>query len=229
MSRSLILWRIRRALDGTEVPELSTRLPEFPKYADPVEQFGRELERAGGVFLDARSENRLLPALTTVLQRTKVTEICWEGEHVFHKYGIPTRSHRLESSAQPHLVYSFHASQKIEFPLTLYSRSYRRSDLERIELSASGCLFGIAETGTVVHGVQSGWGRVLPVLPPAHLAFLSRKDLLMNQSELFCSLRPGGAGSAMTLVTGPSRTADIEKTLVLGVHGPKQCFVILTP
>ena len=229
MSRSLILGRIRRALNGTKVPELPTTVPEFPQYPDPVEQFRRELERAGGVLLDARLENELLPALTTVLQRTKVTEICWEGEHIFHEYGIPIISHRLKSSAEPHLVYSFHGRQKVEFPLTFHLRRYQRSDLERIQLSASGSLFGIAETGTVVHRVQAGWGRVLPVLPPAHLAFLSRKDLLMNQSELFSSLRPGRKGSAMTLVTGPSRTADIEKTLVLGVHGPKHIFVILTP
>ena len=229
MSRSVILGRIRRALDGAEVPELPASLPKFPEYSDPVEAFKRELEHVGGIFLDAREKNRLMPALTAVLQRTKAMEICWEDLDIFQKYQIPIKSHNLKPFSESALVYSCHDRQKIEFPITLHARKYQRHNLEKIEISASSSLFGIAETGTIVHRVRGGRGRVLAVLPPAHLVFLSRKDLLMNHSELFHSLRPGREGSAMTLVTGPSRTADIERTLVLGAHGPKQFFVILMP
>ena len=76
--------------------------------------------------------------------------------------------------------------------------------------------------------MRSGVGRLLSVLPASHLVLLSERDILMNGKELFDRLRLGEEGSALTLVTGPSRTADIEKTLVVGVHGPKKLFVMLT-
>ncbi|RPJ83378.1 MAG: lactate utilization protein B/C, partial [Acidobacteria bacterium] len=71
-------------------------------------------------------------------------------------------------------------------------------------------------------------GRLLPVLAPVHVAFLRRQDLLMNHADFFSSVKLGDAESYLVLVTGPSRTADIEKTLVLGVHGPQKHYVILT-
>jgi len=116
----------------------------------------------------------------------------------------------------------------VKLPLTIRVKQRQRLELARISLSASSARFGVAETGTIVHAVRSGVGRLLSVLPPSHLVLLSEGDLLMNQKELFSHLRLGEEGSALTLVTGPSRTADIEKTLVMGAHGPKQLFVMLT-
>jgi L-lactate dehydrogenase complex protein LldG len=67
------------------------------------------------------------------------------------------------------------------------------------------------------------------VLPPVHVAFLCQADLLMNHAEFFARVKLGEKESYQVLVTGPSRTADIEKTLVLGVHGPRRHYVVLTP
>jgi L-lactate dehydrogenase complex protein LldG len=68
------------------------------------------------------------------------------------------------------------------------------------------------------------------LLPPAYLAVVRRGDLLFSMGEFFQSHAQALAGAAnCTLVTGPSRTADIELTLTLGVHGPGRVTVVIGP
>jgi L-lactate utilization protein LutC len=97
---------------------------------------------------------------------------------------------------------------------------------ESIKAGITGALAGIADTGTLV--IQSGEGQPLTasLLPDIHIAVLRRSDLLPSLEE---ALRlPGVAGSpAAVLVSGPSRTADIEMTLTIGVHGPGELHVFL--
>ncbi len=228
MSRSVMLERIRRACDGSDSAGLPTELPEFPRYPDPVKKFREELERVGGVFLDGRRSEELSVALSSVLEQSDSTEIYWEGQELLQKYGISFTLSDLEAFAASDLLYSFHSRHQVQFPLILNSKPSQPSDLVHIPLSASGARVGIAETGTIVHEVTAGTGRLLSLLPPAHVVLLSEGDLLMNHAELFLSMHLGQHGSAMTLVTGSSRTADIEKTLIVGVHGPVKLFVILT-
>ena len=218
-----MLQKIRRACTGADVAELPAELPEFPHYSDPVAKFRQELERVGGVFLDGRRSEELSGALSFVLKQSDSTEIYWEGEKLFQKYGISFILRNPEAFSEGALLYSFHFRHQVKFPLILNSKPFERNELARISLSASGARYGIAETGTIVHEVTEGTGRLLSLLPAAHLVLLSEQDLLMNHSVFFRSTSPGDYGSAMTLVTGPSRTADIEKTLVIGVHGPKDC------
>lgn len=222
-----MLHKIRHACAGADPVELPGEVPEFPHYSDPVEKFRQELERVGGVFLDGRRSEELSGALSLVLKQSDSTEIYWEGEEMFQRHGISFTLRDPEAFAKGALLYSFHFRQQVKFPVILNSKPCERSDLARISLSASGARFGVAETGTVVHEVKAGRGRLLSLLPPAHLVFLSERDLLMNPAVLFGSMPPG-RGSALTLVTGPSRTSDIERTLVVGVHGPQKLFVILT-
>ena len=207
--------KIRLACAGGNSVELPAEMPDFPHYSDPVEKFRQELERVSGVFLDGRSSEELAGALGLVLKESASTEIYWEGEDLFQRHGISFTLRDSEAFAKGSLLYSFHFRHQVRFPIILNSKPAERSNLARISLSASGARFGIAETGTVVHEVKAGRGRLLSLLPPAHLVFLSERDLLMNQAMLFLSTPPG-QGSALTLVTGPSRTADIEGTLVVG-------------
>jgi L-lactate dehydrogenase complex protein LldG len=125
-------------------------------------------------------------------------------------------------------VSSFHPGQEVRLPIALSATPYSREKLANIQLSASRASWGVADTGTIVHSTTSTRGRLLSILPPAHLVFLSERVLLNNLQQLFEVLRPGEDGSAFTFVTGPSQTADIEKKLVRGVHGPQKWFVLLT-
>lgn len=233
MSRSVLLGKIRHAcrLSAGSISEeltLPTQLPDFPHYEDPIATFREELELIGGVFLDGRGESQLKQALATVLEQTQTTEIYWEGKDIFRKHHIPYTLRNREAFQQGDLVNSSHFHAQVKLPLILNSRPYQRQSLGQVQLSASSAFGAVAETASIIHQVESGTGRLLSVLPPAHIVLLAEKDLLMNHRQLFESYRFGEYGSATTLISGPSRTADIEKTLVLGVHGPQHWHVILT-
>ncbi len=228
MSRATVLEKIRRACAAGTASELPDELPEFPSYEDAVSKFRDELEAAGGVFFDGRSSDELSRILSQILEKTGATEIYWECEEVFQKNDVPYRLRDPEAFRRQHLVFSYHFKGRVEFPLILNFKPYDRATLAAVPVSVSTAIFGIAETGTIVHSVTPGTGRLLSVLPEAHVVFLSEKDLLMNSVEFFGRTELGELGSALTLVTGPSRTADIEKILVKGVHGPRQWYVVLT-
>ena len=224
-----MLDRIRRACAGSDAGELPSRIPDFPHYADPVAQFRREFEAVGGVFLDGRGSGRLAETLATVIRASDSTEIYWESEDLFHRYDIPFNLRKSGHGGANVLLFSRHPDQEVDFPLLLESRPYHKGELAGSSLSISPARCGIAETGTIVHEVAPGMGRLFSLLPPASLALLSERDLIMNSADLFADMLAKQQGSVLTLITGPSRTADIEKTLVVGVHGPKKMFIILTP
>ncbi len=70
--------------------------------------------------------------------------------------------------------------------------------------------------------------RLISLLPPAHIAVVPRDRILTGLDELFTLLpNPAEETSSMVLITGPSRTADIEQILVRGVHGPGKLAVVV--
>lgn len=88
--------------------------------------------------------------------------------------------------------------------------------------------YALADTGTLVMLSSPEEARAISLLPPTHIAVLPCRCLLTGLDELF-SLQPepASARSSMVLITGPSRTADIEQILVRGVHGPGNLSVVL--
>jgi len=88
--------------------------------------------------------------------------------------------------------------------------------------------YALADTGTLVMLSSPQEARVISLLPPTHIAVLPCSRLLTGLDELFSVLpEPASVSSSMVLITGPSRTADIEQILVRGVHGPGQITVVL--
>ncbi len=228
MSRSRILDKLTRLEQRIPEPPLPAEIPAFPTYPDPAERFARELGAVGGVFLDGRGGEKLAASLSAVVSACAVTDVYWEGEEVFLKHRLPHRLRDPLAFKANHLLFSQHHGGQVKFPLVVHSKPYRRQDLAGIELSVGSAAWGIAETGTAALQVGPSKGRLLSMLPPAHATLLSERDLLMNSVEFFEAADLGGSGSLATLATGPSRTADIEKTLVIGVHGPGKWFVVLT-
>lgn len=88
--------------------------------------------------------------------------------------------------------------------------------------------YALADTGTLVILSSPTEARMISLLPPAHIAVLPRERILTGLDELFSVLPdPSRETSSMVLITGPSRTADIEQILVRGVHGPGQIAVVV--
>ncbi len=102
---------------------------------------------------------------------------------------------------------------------------YDRRELASIGGAVSCCAACIAETGTIVLDNDMR----LPAALAAKLFIIAdREKLLPSLDDLFSERFIGVGGSTLFLITGPSRTADIEKQLVKGVHGPKEVYVIFT-
>jgi L-lactate dehydrogenase complex protein LldG len=88
--------------------------------------------------------------------------------------------------------------------------------------------YALAETGTLVMLSSRQEARLVSLLPPVHLAIIPRSRILANLDELLSLLpRPAEQTSSMVLITGPSRTADIEQILVRGVHGPGEVYAVI--
>jgi L-lactate dehydrogenase complex protein LldG len=96
------------------------------------------------------------------------------------------------------------------------------------DLGITGSSFGLAESGSVVLSHGPGRGRLVSLLPPVHVALL-QVDQIHRTLAHWAAGEPGAvAGTAnLVIVSGPSRTGDIELELKLGVHGPKHVHVIL--
>jgi L-lactate dehydrogenase complex protein LldG len=95
------------------------------------------------------------------------------------------------------------------------------------EVGITSADFALADTGTLV-SLAISEPRLFSLLPPAHIAVVPRERILTGLDELLTVLpRPAEQSASMVLITGPSRTADIEQILVRGVHGPGELHVVV--
>jgi L-lactate dehydrogenase complex protein LldG len=92
----------------------------------------------------------------------------------------------------------------------------------------STALYGLADTGSVVLAASPEEPRARSLLPAVHVTLLREDRILPGLDELFAALGKD-LPSALAIVTGPSRSADIEQKLVVGVHGPGEVHVVLLP
>jgi L-lactate dehydrogenase complex protein LldG len=107
-------------------------------------------------------------------------------------------------------------------------RDELRSLCATADIGITSADYALADTGTLVMLSSPREARLVSLLPPAHIAVVPRGRILTGLDELFSILPdPAAVTSSMVLITGPSRTADIEQILVRGVHGPGQITVVV--
>jgi L-lactate dehydrogenase complex protein LldF len=195
---------------ASEVPEAAADPP-----LDPVLSFKRELEDLGGTFLRCDAEQ--LPKIVgSILQERKITRvIAWDDP----AQAMTSVRRRLESDGVELVDGVIDDGDRREAVL---------ANLDGIEAGLTGAQAGLADTGTVVLPGGPGRPMAASLLPWLHICLVSASRLFPDlKTWMHEKGREEIAGtSSVVLVTGPSRTADIELTLTRGVHGPGEVIVV---
>lgn len=111
------------------------------------------------------------------------------------------------------------------------ARSWRQmsaDDAYQFDAGITEVDYAVAETGSLVIRHRPEHGRLLSLVPFVHIAVIQPKNFIPDLIDLFEALARDGTGSGTTIISGPSKTADIEMNTVLGVHGPNvvKAFVL---
>lgn len=107
---------------------------------------------------------------------------------------------------------------------------FDKQQLEACDAGISSCESLISQTGSILVSSATGGGRGLSVLPPVHIVVAPVELVVATLGDALHDVRQrylDNMPSLLSFITGPSRTGDIERILVLGAHGPKELFVLL--
>ncbi|MBX3084793.1 MAG: lactate utilization protein [Anaerolineae bacterium] len=120
----------------------------------------------------------------------------------------------------------------IEIVTPLIKGEDRRAALQTIEpirVGITGADAGLATTGSLVMITNDDQGRLPSLMPPVHIAILRKERLYANLEAWIAAQGRDAlaASNSITVITGPSRTGDIEMMIVLGVHGPGAVHVVI--
>ena len=121
------------------------------------------------------------------------------------------------------------ADDALGLPVCRTDGGYDVHEMEACDVGVTECDALIAQTGSVLVTSRSAGGRALSVLPPHHVVLARREQLVADLPAAFELLKEKYADnypSMITFITGPSRTGDIERILVLGAHGPKKLTIL---
>ncbi len=121
-------------------------------------------------------------------------------------------------------------ADKLGLPVYRTDMDHDVNALEQCDAGITACDALVAQTGSVLITSRSAGGRALSVLPPHHVVLARRDQLVPGLPDAYQLLKTKYGGhypSMISFITGPSRTGDIERILVLGAHGPKKLTVLL--
>ncbi len=167
-----------------------------------IEKFKFEFERVGGVFIRAEKD-QILPILNQTLKVEKV-------EKIFIERFDDELSNLLKQLDVKQIITQAHSEKQ----------------LADVDASITGCDYLIAETGTIVFIHDEKRFKSSILLPRVHIVIARSEQIYETLEDVFEKMDK--KFDSIFLVTGPSRTADIEKVIVKGVHGPQMVYLILT-
>lgn len=203
--KGIILTNIRNALiNTTSQPFQQAESVEnvYNKSDEPLEiTFAQEFTKLQGNFVYCEDHNEFIEAIEYLSEEKSWNQLfCWE--------------HHLQDLFVKHN----------------FTRCQVGRNLEKADAGITLCESLIARTGSVMLSSKQAAGRSLSIFPPVHIVVAYIDQLVPDIQNGFDKIKEkyeGNLPSMINLSTGPSRTADIEKTLVLGAHGPKEVYVFL--
>jgi L-lactate dehydrogenase complex protein LldG len=214
-SRDEILNRLRSSSEAKPATERSdwqdkTIFSDYPRTAgELLSEFRRHIEILAGELHVFESMANLAEAIPHLLHETD-PEKCRS-----HHHPLIEAAKSANPTAGSYLKYI--DNQEID--------SVTFAD---IEVGITGAEYLVARTGSIMLRAISAGGRRLSVLPPTHVVIATSACLVYSLDEVLKNLNKEKQGwSYATFITGPSRTSDIEKQLVLGAHGPKRLIILL--
>jgi L-lactate dehydrogenase complex protein LldG len=191
-----------------------------PAQDDLVEQFAAEISKLECTPHRCADDEEALEAIAGILSKHQAEAvISWDLDQI-GLHGLPALL--AERGVRTHAA-----------DVTGSKRASVLQELEPLSICISGADAGIAESATVIVRGGVGRPRLASLLAPAYIAVLRRSQISRGLGEALGQIRARHGdtlfddASALICITGPSRTADIELTLTLGVHGPREVHVIL--
>lgn len=114
------------------------------------------------------------------------------------------------------------------YPDSSMERTARITTAAQSQLGVTGADYGIVQSGSLVLKSNPQRGRAVSLVPPRHLAFLPASKIKDELADIMEELLTAGAPPAgIEIISGPSRTSDIEMDLSIGVHGPIEVFLVI--
>jgi len=223
MERNAFLSRIRdatargRAYPVPLNPEATADQAYVGGGDDPVATFLREWSAVGGKGVRAASLEDARSYLRDVIELHSVrSALCWPHP-VLERFGLE----------------EFLQEQQVE--VRRWDWIEEQAPVQRWEQTFSADLgitsvdWAVAETGTQVLASRPGRGRSVSLLPPVHVTIVEPAQIVPDLFDLFGLLdeQKDELPSSLSLITGPSKTGDIQLKLTTGVHGPKEAHVIV--
>jgi L-lactate dehydrogenase complex protein LldG len=183
---------------------------DFPDSSESLlERFSQQLSKLSGEIHLALNEEEITKILHGLLENIDPT-LCKT-----HKSPLIEKLKMLNTNLREYLT-------------EIDGEEVSSEDFSKYEVGVTGAECLIARTGSILVRTISAGGRRLSVLPPTHIVIAEEKQIVSSLEDAFKMIESNeDLWSYATLITGPSRTSDIEKQLVLGAHGPKRLIVIL--
>lgn len=225
-SRELILNKLRKArrpfLDAPPRPQDYLPVTSIADTSPDglLRRFKAELENLKGEVFVVENDDAARACVLDLLKSHQTQRIAaWHFKH------IPVS--KLYTAIQE-------AGYVVDYPHILDAET-RQAELTRLEtadVGLTGADAAAATTGTLIVSTAHGKGRIPTALPPVHLAVITQDQIVPRIEDWLANVRAVGEAvfyesANICFISGPSRTADIEKQIVMGVHGPKQVQVVV--